>query len=232
MLIFVSGSVGAGKSTLAKNLTEYLSAKEQVHCHRMEAFPLFSYLTYNLLSMLLYGRDLVKSHNNVNIHPATLLKKRLGKIPSPVIYFLCLIEVVSVFLKYTELRVKCSRKRYLIIEDGFINMMANYLEIFETQAKWMFPFIRSLIGSFERRTSMKTVYLYLDSSRASIERWHIRGHPVSTALVNFAYLVKYDSYIESSKKIYKQMGYQVLELNTRQLNPESTCSLVIRELGL
>lgn len=231
MLIFVCGSVGAGKTTLAKYLLRHLSSKQKTCYQSITAFPLFSYVVYKLLSTLLYGCNLVRAHEKIRIHPATLFVKRVGRISQPLLITLVYIEAMSVFLTYVKMRLVCRKAQVIVIDEGPLNIMANYFEIFDkTYARWLIIFLLKLVRHLERTIDVKTIFLHVSSKSALLRRWTERGHPLSTTIVDFSHLIRYNAFIELSEAICKQAGHYILEIDTCRLEPENTLALVVKEL--
>lgn len=233
MLIFICGNVGAGKTTLKYNLLKYLKTRRKVYSFSLLAFPLFSYVTYKMLAILMYGRGLVKLHEDIKIHPSTLFIKRVKRMPSFLLLVFTFIELMSIFPKYIWLLEKLRRNQVIIVDEGPINMMANYFEVFGSKHIITHPsfFLMRLVKNLKSKVDVKTVFLH-SRSDVLIERWMHRKHPLPTNIIGLFHHIKYNKLVTLSKILYEKNVDDVLEIDTSQLEPSHILSLVVSKLGI
>ncbi|MEM3714450.1 MAG: hypothetical protein QXF82_05825 [Nitrososphaeria archaeon] len=211
-LIFVSGPVGAGKTTFSHNLLYFLSSRGYSVCYRsLVSFQLFSYLFFKLAAILACGLKIVKVHEEVNIHPSTLFMSRVRNLPKPIILALIFLEVLSVTLSFcVRILLNCVNKKVIIVDEGIINMLASYFEIFGKNV-FLESFIITLMKKFQHHFNLKIIYLDVKDERILLKRWVARGYPSATPMIKINHHLKYTQLIRHSKALISKI-FQVIEI--------------------
>jgi len=202
-LIFISGPMGAGKTTFSTALFNIMVRKGHKACYRsFTAFSLFSYAFFKALVILLYGLKIVKYHENVRIHPSTLFILRVKKLPKLIIVLLTLLESLNMILSfYLKVILACTGRRVLIVDEGFPNMIANYIEIFGKNSAFLIALIIAFVLKLQQRFRLLIIYVDATDS-VLLERWTARGHPAPTPVVNIVHHLKYMRLIRFSKTMF------------------------------
>jgi len=216
VLIFISGPVGAGKTTFSAALLSLMFRKGYKVCYRsLTAFPLFSYIFFKLAAMLFYGLKVVRHHEKVRIHPSTLFILRIKSMPKPVIVLLMLLESLSVGLSfYFKIISTCINRKVIIVDEGFLNMVANYIEVFGRRSAFLIALIAILIQKLQKR--FRLTIIYLDAAdNILLERWVARGYPATTPIVDMKYHLKYVHLIRFSKTLISSVA-PLIKLNTNE----------------
>ena len=214
VLIFVSGPVGVGKTTFSTILFRLMLSQGHGVCYRsLTAFPLFSYMFFKLLATLLYGLNVVRYHERVRIHPSTLFILRVKSIPKPITVLFMFLESLSMLLSlYYKVILSCMNRRVIIVDEGFLNMVANYIEVFGKRSAFLIALIAILLQKLQKR--FKLSIIYLDAADTTlIERWRTRGYPAFTPIVDVMHHLMYVRLIRFSKKLLSNMT-SLIELNT------------------
>ncbi|MEM1646044.1 MAG: hypothetical protein QXL96_09305 [Ignisphaera sp.] len=211
-LIFVSGPVGVGKTTFSYNLLYFLSFRGYSVCYNsLVSFPLFSYLFFKLAAMLAYGLKVVKVHEKVNIHPSTLFILRVRGLPKPVMLALTLLEVLSVMWSfYVRIIFNCVNKKVMIVDEGIINMLASYFEVFGRNVL-LESFIIALMKKIQRYYNLKIIYLDVKDDRVLLERWSARGYPAATLMIKLNHHLEYTQLIRYSKLLISKI-FKIIEI--------------------
>jgi len=227
-LIFVSGPVGVGKTTFSRNLLYSLSSRGYSVCYSsLVSFPLFSYLFFKLAAMLAYGLKVVKVHEEVNIHPSTLFMLRVRRLPKPVILALTLLEVLSVMLSfYVKILLNRVNKKVIIVDEGIINMLASYFEVFGRNVL-LESFIVALMKKLQRYYNLKIIYLDVKDDRVLLERWSARGYPTATLMIKIDHHLKYTQLIRYSKALISKI-FKIIEIENSERPSTSRLESLLR----
>ena len=206
-LIFISGPTGAGKTTFSTALFNIMVRKGHKVCYKsFTAFPLFSYTFFKALVILFYGLKVVRYHEDVRIHPSTLFILRVKKLPKPIIVLFMLFESLNMILSfYLKVILACISRRVLIVDEGFPNMIANYIEIFGKNSAFLIALIMAFV--LKLRQKFKLLIIYVDApDNVLLERWSTRGHPASTPVVNITHHLKYIHLVRFSKMMFSAIA--------------------------
>jgi len=222
-MIFVSGLVGAGKTTFTRTLKSYLVSQGFKVCiYGINAFPLISYAFFRSLACILYGCKVVKNYEKINVHTSSLVLLRVKRIPFLMTLIVIYLEFVSVLLKYLEVFLRCRRINTIIIDEGLINQFANYIEILGKQSALLISFIEILFEKLRKMLSFDADIIFINIRDYSVllNRWYIRGHPLLTSFIGLKHHFKYLRFIEISKNIVlKVFSQHIVELNTDGKTP-------------
>lgn len=218
-LIFVSGPIGVGKTTFSHNLLFLLSLRGYNACYKsFVSFPLFSYLFFKLAAILVYGLKIVKMHEEVNIHPSTLFKLRVRKFPRLLVLTLIFLEVLSVTLYFCiKILLSCMNKKVVIVDEGIINILASYLEIFGKNV-FLASFIVMFMKKFQRWLNLKIIYLDVKDEKVLLKRWIERGYPAATSIIKMEHHLKYTRLIRCAKALISKI-FQVIEIESAEKSP-------------
>lgn len=212
-LIFVSGPVGVGKTTFSRTLLFSLLSRGYSVCYKsLVSFPLFSYLYFKLTAMLFYGLKIVRMHEKINIHPSTLFMLRVKKIPKPIISILTFLEILSFLLSfYTKIFLSCISKKVIIVDEGIINILASYLEIFGKNT-FLPLFLIAFMKKLQHWFNLRIIYLDVKNDEVLLRRWITRKYPLATPIIGIEHHLKYTQLIRCSKTLISKM-LQVTEID-------------------
>jgi len=216
-VIFVSGLVGAGKTTFARALKSYLESQGFKVCVcRVSAFPYMSYAFFRSLACILYGCEAVENYKKINVHPSTLVVLRIRRIPFLMMLLVFYLEIAGTLLRYLGVLLRCRRMNAIIVDEGLINQFANYIEIFGKHSAIFISFIVILFEKLRKMLGFDIDVIFVnvgDYSRL-LSRWYKRGHPLPTSFIDVKYHFKYLKFIEISKNIMLKVFNQcIIELN-------------------
>ena len=189
VVIIVGGMVGAGKSTLVNKLRDVFF-NERVCILNMTAYPNVSYLLFTLLAAFFYGRKIVKFYEERGVHPSTLVVKRLQRTGLMFSLITTLIETVSIHLWIIYVYIRCWRMRVIIVDEGFINAVANYVEVLGKKSNILIHYILSMLNSWRRKHKLVLVFLSANFN-ALRERWFKRERPVLTRFIGLDHHFRY-----------------------------------------
>jgi len=230
--IIVSGPVGAGKTTFVRALKLHLELQGLRVCDdSITAFPLFSYIFFKLLACMSYGCKVVKAYEKIKIHPSTLVLLRVKKIPSLITLIVMYLEILSVFLRYLKILFCCIRRDAIIIDEGLINMFANYIEIFGKKSAPLMFYVRTVFEKLRRMLGFDVdiVFISIKDYSMLLDRWYKRKYPLLTSLVDADHHFRYLKFIEISKNIIANIfGQYIIELNA---DKKTTYELVLEYLN-
>lgn len=217
-VVFVSGLVGAGKTTFARALKSYLASQGFKVCiYRISAFPLISYTFFRLLACIFYGCKVVKNYEKINVHPSTLVLLRAKRIPFLIMLIVIYLETVSTLLKYLGVFLRCRQMNMIIIDEGLINQFANYIELFGKRSALLILSARIFFEKFKKifGFDVNTVFMNIRDYSVLLNRWHMRGHPLPTSFIDIKYHLKYLMLVEVAKNIMlKSFNQHIVELYT------------------
>lgn len=227
-VIVISGLVGAGKTTVSRMLFNVFTQKGyRIHSVNFTAFPNISYLFFKLISAFLLGIKNVKEHEELNIHPSSLFKLRIRHAPKPLMKLIELVEMFSMSLSFLliEIKMKLLKKNIIIIDEGIINAVANYLEVLGKDSSELIAFAYRHLERLRRNYCLVIVFLVADL-RELVIRWIKRGYPRPNALFSLKHHIKYNLYLLISAKFFSQFFNIVFE-DTSRTTPISVASRVI-----
>jgi len=228
-IIIVSGFVGAGKTTIVQNLAKYLRQYD-VCSKSISAFPNISYYFFKAISILLYGRKITRAYKIIGVHPATLITKRFYNLPKFLAFITILIEVISIHLAFLRITFNHKNSRIIIIDEGPINMVANYLEVLNENAKYLFFALYKLIRCLQQRFDMVFVFLTTDPN-ILIKRWAARHRPFPTILVDLHHHLRYLKLLMHSRDLFEYTGFKIMSFDTSNSNPKRIVQFIIRALS-
>ncbi|MEM4452794.1 MAG: hypothetical protein QW182_06290 [Thermosphaera sp.] len=228
-LIFVSGPVGVGKTTFSYNLLYFLSFRGYSVCYKsLVSFPFFSYLFFKLAAILAYGLKVVKVHEGVNIHPSTLFILRVRRLPKPVMLALTLLEVLSVMLSFVRIIFSCVNKKVMIVDEGIINMLASYFEVFGRNVL-LESFIVAFMKKLQQYYNFETIYLDVKDDKILLERWSTRGYPAATLMIKMDHHLKYTQLIRYSKALISKI-FKIIEIENSERPSTSRLESLLRSI--
>ncbi|MEM4888606.1 MAG: hypothetical protein QXR51_06270 [Desulfurococcaceae archaeon] len=218
-LVFVSGPVGVGKTTISRNLLYSLSSRGYSVCYSsLVSFPLFSYLFFKLAAILAYGLEVVRVHEKVNIHPSTLFILRVRNLPRPIILMLVFLEALSIMLSFcVRILFNCMNKKVIIVDEGFVNMLASYFEIFGRNV-FLESFTIALMKKLQRYFDLKIIYLDTNDEKILLKRWITRGYPAATSMIKINHHLRYTQLIRCSKDLISK-NFQIIEIDNSRKPP-------------
>lgn len=230
LLIFVSGPPGAGKSTFVKILrAHYLLLGYKVHSQAITAFPMLSYTFFKLLSILLYGREIVELHLKLKVHPSTLVIQRVKLFPPLIVYMLSFLEIISILLSFhVKVFLRNKRNTIILIDEGLVNAIANYVEVFGKHAKLLVFFVLEFIKRIHHKFKVKVVFLDTRFDEVLVERWKKRGHPTATSLIGLEHHLMYARFVRLSEKLVSKVT-RVVELNADEKPPLSLVKEYVKQ---
>lgn len=229
-IIVISGHVGSGKTTLSRFVAKYLRQHGFTVCYdRVTAFPLVSYLLFKVLALLMYGGKVVRYHESLSVHPSTLvvlrLKKQLGLLKIIIIF----LESICTYLRITWLIFKCRNKDIVIIDEGFANVLANYIEILGETSRYLIYTVGKTILLLNKTHRLHVFYLKA-TCELLVERWFKRGYPKRTSLVSIHYHLKYSELLDLAKRIITTISnLEIVELNAFE-KPVVLTDLIVRRV--
>jgi len=220
-IICVSGPVGAGKSTFSRTLRQYLISEGHKVCVvRFSAFPLFSYFFFRMVAVLLYGPRIVKMHERVNVHPSTLVVLRIKKIPTPILLIIEVLEILSVFLSfYVRILLRCISEDIIIVDEGVINIFANYIEVFGENSVSLILYVTMLLKKLQGKFDLDIVFLDVKDYSILLRRWYTRKYPLPTSLVSTRHHLRYLEFIECSRNIVAKIFRWIIKIDAAEKSP-------------
>ena len=228
VVIIVGGMVGAGKSTLVNKLRDVF-LNERVCTLNMTAYPNVSYFFFTLLAAFFYGRKTVKFYEERGVHPSTLVIKRLQRTGLLFSLITTLIEIVSVHLWIIYMHIRCWQMRVVIVDEGFINAVANYVEVLGKESNILIHYILSMLNSWRRKHKLVLVFLSANLN-ALRERWFKRERPVLTRFIGLDHHFRYLGLMKFSVRLFIRSGFNVLVVDTSYKRPDEVAEEVIKTL--
>jgi deoxyadenosine/deoxycytidine kinase len=225
-MILISGFVGAGKTTIAQNLANYLQQSD-VCIQSISAFPNISYVVLKAISMLLYGHKVTQAHESLGVHPATLIVKRFYKLPKSLVFIITLIEVLSIQFAFLRMMFSCRRSKIIVVDEGPINMVANYLEVLDRDAKYLFYVLCRLLKHLQQQFDVVFIFL-ITNQNTLINRWIKRNRPLPTSLVDLYHHFQYIKLLTYSKTLFECAGFSIISFDTSNSDPESIARSIIK----
>jgi RNase adaptor protein for sRNA GlmZ degradation len=209
VIIVIGGLVGAGKTSLAKELNKYyIHLNRSVCVLRLTAYPNTSYLLFDLLARIFYGHKVVQRYEKVGVHPSTLVAKRVQGFSSLFANIIIFVEILSLFLWNLCTKLRCFMSQIIIIDEGFVNAVANYLEILGKSATTLISFILRWVQRWNQQH--KVVFLFITADFITlIRRWTTRRRPIITSLINIDHHIRYLRLMLLSLKLFLNSGFNV-----------------------
>lgn len=228
--IVISGQVGSGKTTISRLIMIKLRQRGSSVCYdRITAYPLISYLVFKMIAMLLYGDRIVRYHESASIHPSTLVAMRLRRGLGPLSILLILIESLSTYIRFSLMNMKCKGKDILLVDEGFVNIVANYLEVLGLKSRYLVSVISRIIRRFSRSYDLYIFYLRTRTG-VLIERWIKRGYPKETPLINTRYHLLYNIILDKARKIIESdHRVKIVDLDASE-SPVSLVDSILRAI--
>lgn len=214
VIVVIGGLVGAGKTSLVSELSKYyMRLHRRVCVSRLTAYPNISYIFFNLLARTLYGSRVVKDYERVGIHPSTLVAKRLRTLPHLPALIVVFAEILSLLLWNLYMKLKCSWSQVVIVDEGFINAVANYLEILGRNAATLVSFVLRTAQKWSRRHRVIPVFVVVDFETL-IKRWFMRGRPIITSIIDLSQHIRYLKLMLISLRLFQSSGFHVAILDS------------------
>lgn len=207
-LIFISGPVGVGKTTFSRLFVDVLGERN-VCLRTLLPFSSLSFLLFISLVRFFFSSKVVRYHRIGNIHPSSLFMWRIRKMSRLSATFFVFIEVVSLTLSLILLLLRCLRKKHIVVNEGIVNILAGYYEIFR---RIDFPrnVLLALVKSLARWYNIVVVYLDVPDDEL-LRRWSKRGYPRPTPLFSIAHHISYTKLIRASASYVKNY-FNVMEI--------------------
>ena len=211
-IIVVSGPDASGKTTFCRKL----STKLPCGYIPLQGFHMLSYLLVRTIRILL---EL--------IHPRAYFLKKSSLLDHPYIFSLYvkllplpyILEKASLMLKYLLITIRLFFKQCLIIDEGFINTLANYMEVFtrvrdhkvRQYGVSLATTLLILYDTISKRYNTLTIYLDVDDS-LQIRRVLFRRRPITT----LNGLLRHRRYLEVAKELCERiLGLTIHEVHVR-----------------
>ncbi|MCR8456044.1 MAG: hypothetical protein QXJ52_05925 [Candidatus Korarchaeota archaeon] len=161
---------------------------------------------------------MVIAHERVNIHPSTLFMLRVRNLPRPIMLMLTFLEVLSVMLSfYVRILLNCINKKVIVVDEGFINMLASYFEIFG-KSVFLESFIIALMKKLQLHFDFKIIYLDVKDEKILLKRWTTRGYPAATSMIKINHHLRYVQLIRYSKALISK-NFSIIEIENARKNP-------------
>jgi len=225
-IIIVGGMVGTGKSTVVDVLRKALVIKD-ICTLRLTAYPNVSYAFFTLLALLFYRRrKILKFYRSGGIHPSTLVIKRFNKLNSLFITLITFIEILSLCLWVLYMYIKCKGSKIVIIDEGFINVVANYMEVLGRNSSKLIYFVFKLLRRWSYRYRLLLIFLKADYS-ILMGRWAKRRRPIITSFIDLNYHILYQRLMMISLKMFLTSGFNIVLIDTSHKGVYDTIHEVI-----
>jgi hypothetical protein len=230
IIIVISGFVGAGKSSLAKELSKYYMHLNESACtFRLVAYPNVSYLLFDLLAKIFYGFKVVKYYERVCVHPSTLVSKRLQRLLPFFTKIVIFVEVLSLLLWSLYMKLRCIKSQIVIIDEGFVNIVANYLEVLGKDATMLVDLVMRLVYRLSQRYKIVLLFITTDLNTL-IRRWIARRRPIITSFISIDHHMRYLRLMSFSLKLFLDLGFDVKLLDSTNKDASTLTHEVIRYL--
>jgi hypothetical protein len=229
VIIVIGGLVGAGKTSLAKELNRYYTRYRNVCVLRLVAYSNVSYLFFDILAKIFYGRRVVKNYERVKIHPSTLVAMRVRRFPPLFAKIIIFVEIFSLFLWNLYKRLKCFGSQIVIIDEGFVNVVANYLEVLGKNATPLIGYVLRLTQKWYQKH--RTVFLFVTSDYDTlIKRWSIRKHPIITSFIDQDHHIRYMNLMLLSLKLFLDSGFNNIVVDSSNKDVHMLVHKVIKHI--
>ena len=228
IIVIMGGMVGSGKTTLINKLKDIIS-RDSSCATRMVAFPNISYVFFYILAMLLYNHRIVRLYEKAGIHPSTLVFKRIGNSGSIISLLIFIIEMISIHVWLLFTGIKCRKASLIIIEEGFINAMANYLEVLKEQSSLPIYYIAILLLAWKRKYRLYLFFLST-STDVLLERWSKRRRPVISKFIGQDHHIRYLKLMQASLELLRKTGFTIVEIDTSYKSPSEVKKELLRAL--
>jgi hypothetical protein len=230
IIIVIGGFVGAGKSSLAKELNEYYMHLNESTCIlRLTAYPNVSYLLFDLLAKIFYGFKVVKYYKKVGVHPSTLVSKRLQRLLPFFTKIMIFVEILSLLLWGLYIKLRCVKSQIVIIDEGFVNVIANYLEVLGKDATILVDFVMRWVHRLMQQYKVVLSFITADLNTL-IRRWITRRRPIITSFINIDHHIRYLRIMSFSLKLFLDSGFSVKLLDSTNKDASILTHEVIRYL--
>lgn len=200
--------MGGGKSSLVNNLRNVLSANIDVCTLRLTAYPNLSYALFSLLALLLYNYKVLKLYSRVGVHPSTLAIKRIRKVNALTAMLITLLEIASIHLWRLYKSFKCRRSRIVLIDEGFINAVANYVEVLGKHSSVLIHYVYKLLRRFSQNHKLVFIFLTADINTLR-RRWLRRRYPIETSFIDLFHHIRYVKLMMFSMRVFSKLGFKV-----------------------
>jgi len=228
IVVIVGGMVGSGKTTLVNKLKDAVSRDSSCATH-MAAFPNVSYIFFRILATLLYNCRIVSLYEKAGIHPSTLVFKRIKKPGSTISLLISIIEMISIHVWLLLMDIKCRKASLIIIDEGFINAIANYLEVLKEHSSLLLYYTATLLLMLKRKYLLYLFFLST-SIDALLERWSRRRRPVISKFIGLDHHIRYLKLMQTSLELLRKMGFTIVEINTSYKSPSEVKKELLRAL--
>ncbi|MEM2261452.1 MAG: hypothetical protein QXK24_03270 [Ignisphaera sp.] len=226
VILIIAGFVGAGKTTIS-NITKAYFAKQNLStCYdSLTAFPAFSYAFFKILGIISYGSKVLNYYESIKIHPSTLVAKRIVKFPKIIKLIIVIMEIFSIILRLLILSLRSRGRDVIIIDEGFINIIANYIETLNKEAIYLICVLVSIVNIISKKFKIYTFFLKTNPKVLSM-RWKRRGYPKTTSLVNNKHHRYYNlSLLNMARNIYGRY-FHIIDLDANKKPSEIVYQIV------
>ncbi|MEM1510230.1 MAG: hypothetical protein QW096_10245 [Thermofilaceae archaeon] len=226
VILVIAGFVGAGKTTISSVAKAYFAKQNLSTCYdSLTAFPVLSYAFFRMLGMICYGSKVLNYYESIKVHPSTLLVKRIIKFPKIIKLIILVMEIFSLILRLLILLLRSRGRDIIIIDEGFINIIANYIEILNKEAIYLTYMLVSIVNIISKKFKIYTFFLKTNLKVLST-RWKRRGYPKTTSLIDRTHHIYYNLFLLNiARNIYGQY-FHVIDLDANKGLPEMVCQIV------
>lgn len=228
VMLVIAGFVGAGKTTISSIARAFLAKQNVSVCYdSLTAFPALSYIFFKVLGMIIYGPKILDHYKSIRVHPSTLVVKRIIKFPKIIKFLIIVVETFSLILRLSWLSLRCRRQSIVIIDEGFINILANYIEILDKEAMYLIRLVISIIYIISKRFKVYAFFLKT-RSEVLLARWKSRGYPKTTLLIDNRHHLYYNIYLLNiAREIYSQY-FRVIDLDANKKPLEIVHKIILQ----
>jgi hypothetical protein len=236
IVIMISGTPGAGKSTVAIYLVNYLrKVNFRVKLVSITSLTLIVYIFLYLIGRLTYKRgnfhELIKGHA---VHPIVLIEASLVKRMIKLITFLEALSIHISFLLKIYIPLKLNYN-LILIDEGSINIIGNYYDIFLSKIpnKKVFYKLTMNVLKLTKKTSHENTFkvFFLDADDCTLmDRWKFRGMPTKEQQIFDNYLL-YLRYLRYAKNLFeRELDMKVINLNTSSKKVSEVAKDILNKL--
>ena len=230
IIVVIGGLVGAGKSSLVKELNEYYMCLNESTCIlHLIAYPNVSYLLFDLLAKIFYGFKVVRYYKRAGVHPSTLVSKRLQRLLPFFTKIMIFVEILSLLLWGLYMKLRCIKSQIVIIDEGFVNVIANYLEVLGKDATILVDFVMRWVHRLTQQYKVVLSFITADLNTLT-RRWIMRRRPMITSFINIDHHIRYLRLMSFSLKLFLDSGFSVKLLDSTNKDASILTHEVIRYL--